>query len=309
MGLDQIKVQASVGAKPFFSYVEGTKAQLGYIDEIFYEDRVRAPSLVSLDRTRTQKLGARLQRASALDQMVDHAEVIESVLQSPIWSLQRTAHIRDGLQVMAWFSTPELSLPKGLFSIFAEEELFAAISLRGSAKLSDHYVFTAGFYRLICKNGLIAEALRLGRLCVKSRRDLSGVSRWLQSLQFEHYDAARGISSATLSPVEEWIRLLYESQQPDLAEFPSSGQVALRAFERAPKWYLLQLCKELRLLSFSPTVNNLLLLNALTNAANSSPSEAGFLRMNDALDIHLSHLHELLSISGLMTRISTRAIR
>lgn len=218
--------------------------------------------------------------------VVDYERALNPIFEAG-FEPQRLYPRRGGLQMYGLFSHPEYQMPY-IFNQ-GEDGLMMALSFQGSLKPGRGYRYKMGFFRVICKNGLISEVMNLGNLKLPNETGFAekDLTKWL------------GHSMRKWQEVDPLTSPLFKSYHPELLSYPLfaieklHGRQAsdkrdrgwlsvMPSFARAPMlklenifphWAMQALHKELlALAATNDPVNIMQLINGITNVFNGSPT-------------------------------------
>lgn len=237
---------------------------------------------------------------------LDHTQVYEPLLEQG-WTVQQHDIQRGGLDATTIFSYPDVQFKDPVdwdHRLFANDLLgnpflSPSIMVRANVKAGSRYHVTAGLFRLICTNGLVAQALGLGHANFTIWRDLaSTVSGTVKQI---------GDDARTMAPFDEKTSRLFPTRstrwlatalrEEDDSLKPEMISDAIKALTRhldpAERAALALNFALMATQHASPTVSVIDILNGITNA---SPSRA-----YSSLDAALQAANDLLELGEYIT--------
>ena len=248
--------------------------RMGYTD--FDESRqVRQLTLTHNPKPDASVKVTKLGTAGSSFRLLDHVEAVEPLLNEG-WELTMVRRTTNGAGAFMTLSHPEISYHDPInwdYNIHPNTDptLRLSIGARVDARVGRSINFHAGFFRLICTNGLISQTLEMGSLKL-SHSNFSQAK--IQDYSQELVSGSAGSRTLILphypAKALEWpIEIIDEAGEnrgllnelPDFAKKPATNLV-----ERLPIWAHEELANQLENIQMAKnTFHTLDVLNALTN--------------------------------------------
>lgn len=305
----EVTVQAMEGLQSFRSFDPTTK-EVVTTGRISYRDYDKNRNLRVMTFHDQDGKSFSLGKASGRFQIRDHFSLAEPLLDLG-FEPSDVRLARGGARIFLTLTHPDMIVDDPitwdhtLYPELGDDTMKFSIGLSADARAGKGFNYIAGFFRLICINGLIAKVLDMGNLFISHQHfSQLRVHEWGKSLIEEGQEDEIVFPKFPTLPVAalEWprqfIRETVDSESENLDRYPEFvREPAQRLCGRLPQWTQEGIEAQLELIQDnSDTFNTLDLVNAMTNVANSNEGSGN--RVIFGLDRWMSALISLVMIGA-----------